>query len=205
MNKPFVAICTPVYDSYESEFVRSMRQLQAPEPSIILDARGMLLDDARRKLSFVALGVPEVTHLFFVDADMGFKHDSLEKLLAMDKPIAAGLCFERRPPFNPTIKKDGRMMLDYPRDSVIECDSTGGAFILIKREVMDAIGHKFGGGTWWDTMVMDSVPVAGDESFIHRAKECGFGNPWINTAVKTSHTGKCLIDEEFFTKWRATP
>ncbi len=113
--------------------------------------------------------------LFFVDADMGFEPETLERLLAVadpqERPIVGGLCFGfgslssqtehgnavTKHPF-PTIfdlkdtPEDGPMFTPrwgYVPNEVQQCAATGAALLLIHRTVFEAMSDKFGPGQWF--------------------------------------------------------
>ncbi|GJD88174.1 hypothetical protein BHAOGJBA_1687 [Methylobacterium hispanicum] len=50
-----------------------------------------VLDLARNILASYALANQDITHLFFVDADMGFGSSLLEKMLDFDKPVVSAI------------------------------------------------------------------------------------------------------------------
>ena len=54
----------------------------------------LLVDEAVRQ---------ECTHLFIVEDDSVFEADTILRLLAHDKPVVAGLCRQRNPPFLPYV------------------------------------------------------------------------------------------------------
>lgn len=203
-NDPFVAVCTPVYDMYQPAMIRSLRFLDFPGgQGMILETPGKPLDVARQEMTAQALTVPEVTHILWVDADMVFPQDALKQLLAHKLPIVGALCFERREPYNSTIHVGGKLQSDYPRNQLMKVDSTGGAFLLTERRVYDAISVKFQPRGWWWPMTVDTLDnrIAGDESFLIRAKECGF-DVYVDTACKTGHIAKACVDEAFVDRWR---
>ena len=202
--EPLVAICTPVYDTYDPRFIRSLRFLQIPgDQGMILEAHGKLLDDARREMTAQALTQPQVTHLLWVDADMTFAPDALLRLLARQLPIVGGLCFERRSPYNPALVVDDHVLENYPRDMLVRVDATGGGFLLTQRKVYEAISAKYGARSWWVSTTVDDLSntTAGDVSFLARAKACGF-DTYVDTSVKIGHIAKTTIDETFVDRWR---
>ena len=198
-----LALCVSVYDVFEPDNVASIWSLQWPGGITFNMAHGRLLDDARHSLTVTALANPEVTHLLFADADMAYPPDAAIRLAAHGKPIVGGLCFERRPPFSPTLFFGGGIpQLDYPRNALVRVASTGGAFILIERAVFEAVSQVEGAGLWWaSTVRAGGLPLAGDESFLQRAKRLGY-EVHVDTGVKTGHVGKVVVDEAFYDAWR---
>jgi hypothetical protein len=154
--------------------------------------------------------------LFFVDADMGFRHDSLERLMEVahptERPIVGGLCFGFGPiadgvdetqavekvPF-PTIF-DLKATDDdlgfasrwgYIPNAVQECDATGAAMLLIHRSVLESIGSG-----WFDRMQHPKAKKlwGEDTSFCMRAKMLDFPI-WIHAGVRTSHAKTIHVTE----------
>lgn len=100
--------------------------------------------------------------LWWVDTDMGFAPDTVDKLLAeadpVERPIVGGMCFGQResepdgvggyrPVAWPTImdwtfegERGGfQIRWDYPRDTLTQCHGTGSACVLIHRSVFERI------------------------------------------------------------------
>lgn len=157
--------------------------------------------------------------LFFVDTDMGFEPDSLERLVktasADERPIVGGLCFAARQVspdgfggFNikplPTIFQVGQTtegnlgfvgMLKYERDSVVQVAGTGAAFLLIHRDVLSAM-RTIHGDRWFDctTYADGTTQVSEDLSFCFRAGLLQ-APIHVDTSVKTTHHKDIWIGE----------
>ena len=150
--------------------------------------------------------------LFFVDADMGWDPDALDKLMdaadPVERPIVGGLCFGFGPitdridhaqavvkrPF-PTIfdlKETDEDIGFRPRwgfvsGAVQKCGATGAAFLLIHRSVLEAMKEKWGEG-WWDRIKHPKAKKmwGEDTSFCVRAGMLGVPI-FVHAGVKTSH------------------
>lgn len=94
--------------------------------------------------------------LLFIDDDMVFEPDALERLVdthfwlnsQIDEPhIVGGLCFRRTPPYQPTMymrqapTNGGYNFLEDWKSDVVEVDATGCAFLLIPRVALEAIAE----------------------------------------------------------------
>lgn len=160
--------------------------------------------------------------LFMVDDDMGFQETALESLRAVadpvSRPIVGALCFGQR-----DLKRDGRngyrfdvcptiySWEQYPDgirrfrvgthfavNSLVRCDSTGAACVLIHRSVGAEIFNRYG-DVWFEPIEHPEGWVSEDLSFFYRWMEiAGPGGVTINTAVKTNHSKTIWLDERDF-------
>lgn len=132
--------------------------------------------DGRNRVAASFLDGTDAEWLWFVDTDMGFADDTVDKLVEsahpVEAPVVGGLCFQlkatgsasfhgRRYRIQPTLfdlleaeGPDGgevgfMPLMDYPRDAVVQVAATGSACILIHRWVLDGMRAKFG-DTWYD-------------------------------------------------------
>ena len=158
--------------------------------------------------------------LFWVDTDMGFVPDTLDRLLAVADPVTApavgALCFANRETHTdgyggyrcsatPTLytwgeSDDGKSgfvpMWDYPRDQVVEVAATGSACIVIHRSIMEAVRDKFG-ATWYQRLTNPTTGqlIGEDMSFCWRVREAG-SRVLVDTSVKTTHLKPVWLQEQ---------
>ena len=161
--------------------------------------------------------------LLFLDDDMGFAPDLVDKLLAaadpVDRPVMGGLCFSQkryevgpegahRFLVAPTIYRfvmtpsetGWGAVYEYPRDEVVQVDATGGACLLIHRSILlgmrDAVGDH-----WFDPVTVKSgdgtATFSEDLSFCHRLAVANVP-VYVNTAAKTSHLKEIYLDEWYW-------
>lgn len=149
--------------------------------------------------------------LLFVDADMGFEPDSLERLLRSAdperRPVMGALCFGLRrtksdhPELSaqsfqtfPTVylwrerqhEAGFQVVTDYPRDTVVEVSATGAACVLIHRTVLETIRGQYG-DIWFEPVVHPSgTEFSEDMSFYVRCAAVDVP-VHVDTSVKTSH------------------
>lgn len=148
--------------------------------------------------------------LLWVDTDMGFAADSLDRLLmvadATERPIVGGLCFAARQYAHdglngywtrpqPTIytwldNPDGgsgfTIVPLYPVNALMAVAATGSAFILIHRTVFEKIAEEFG-PTWYERTPAPNGELLGEDiSFCVRALAVGIP-VHVHTGVRTSH------------------
>ncbi len=211
-----VAICQPVYAAVDPLCIEALHYLKMQ--SVDADGEPLVrtyhhvqsrpVEEARNMLTREALKT-DATHLLWIDADMVFNADSLEKLLDRDLPFVGGLCYNRWPPYAPVALRrfDPSWALepstlgwiyDHPREGLMDVDVTGGAFLLIKREVFKAVFDRESKGdpTWAKWWTPSAYEKAEDFSFCWRAKDAGY-DVKIDCSVRIGHIGRVVIDEAF--------
>ncbi|GJQ50842.1 MAG: hypothetical protein HKUEN01_32280 [Candidatus Kuenenia stuttgartiensis] len=185
--------------------VLGMYSLMAPVNTPSLDyasitiASNAMVHRARNKMIEQLLAEPEITHMLFLDDDMQPSPDALEKLLQADKDIIGGLCFTRRLPPEPTIYQEimegdkplYRNMYNYPKDTVVKVDATGGAFLLVKRAVFEKLKPPY-------FFFEESAAGYGEDiAFCRKAIQEGF-EVHVHTGAKVGHIGEFTYDEDAF-------
>lgn len=186
---------------------------------------------SRRKLVRDWLASSASPWLMFIDTDMGFPPDGVERLVEVadpvERPVVGGLTFGQltgegdgwggfRPQMWPVLLRwtdEGGVpgfqpWLDYPRDQVVRADATGAAFLLIHRSVFVRLRELHGGGDWsgW----FDHLPspregaddLSEDFSFCFRLREAGIPLH-VYTGVKTTHLKPNWLCEEGYLAARA--
>jgi hypothetical protein len=178
------------------------------------------LVDARNKTAKLFLAERQAEWLFWVDTDMGFPADTLERLIAaadpVERPIVGALAFTQRedepdgmgghrcratPTIFDWLKLDNgqegfAVRFDYPVDMVVRCAGTGSACVLIHRTVFAAVEAKYG-EHWYDkipNVTMGQV-VSEDLSFCMRAGTLGIP-VHVHTGVKTTHAKRLWLSED---------
>ena len=186
----------------------------------IVDARnqaiaGWLDDESRR----------DVDWWFWLDTDMGFAPDTVERLLRVadpkERPIVGGLCFantevgddgmggkrcEPRPTMFKWVVELGTVCVaDYPVNSVVDVAATGSACILIHRSVFEKIREEEG-DHWYDRIANPYVGgmMGEDISFCLRAASHGIP-AFVHTGVRTTHLKNFWLSEVDYWLYRPAP
>lgn len=156
--------------------------------------------------------------LMFIDTDMGFQADAIERLLVaarfVERPVIGGLCFalkHMKPDgmggFNvlpvPTLFEWARNedqglgfanRFRYPPESIVKVAGTGAAFLLINRWVLDRLRNAYG-DRWFDFVQYgDGVQVSEDLSFCWRLAEQEIP-VHVHTGIKVSHHKQFWLSE----------
>lgn len=155
--------------------------------------------------------------ILFIDADMVWQPEDIATLVETQKKfdldIIGGLCFQRLPPYQPTLYKkvpdeDAYTFLEqWPDDSALEVDATGMAFCLIHKRVLDRITQKYGDFEYpgfEERQKYRPVPFfrwdgfwGEDFQFCREATASG-SRVFVDTSVKVTHMGYVPIDENTF-------
>jgi hypothetical protein len=181
------------------------------------------LADARNKTVKIFLEERRAEWLFWVDTDMGFAADTVDRLLAaadpVERPIVGGLAFTQREEtsdgmggwrcratptvFDWAVLDDGQsgfsVRWDYPRESLVQCAGTGSACILIHRSVFERIEAQYG-PIWYDRVQNRSMNrlVSEDLAFCLRAGALQIP-VHVHTGVKTTHQKVLwLAEDDYF-------
>lgn len=243
-KKIVVALCMPVGEKVDPQTLTSLMMLDKNGlvfHTMMLSgfqvdvARNMItkevIDNADKARAGQLSPEHDVDYLFWVDSDMVFSAPSLKRLLkhALSEPrpsIVGGLCFSRQHPYKPVIARfydpswgyePGAIgwMWDYPRESLIEVDRTGGAFLVIHTDVFRKIREQecqkkvegWAGAhkaeydqavaaykDWW--MPLADECHAEDLSFCKRAQAAGY-KIMVDTGSEIGHMGEVVVGPEF--------
>lgn len=161
---------------------------------------------------------PKVDWLLWLDADMSFEDDLVERLLTSahpkDRPIVGGLCFAldrgegSKQEIVPTIytfdtSQAEPIMLRwgaYPKEKQVLVAATGCACILVHRSVFEDLEPKWPAPWhWYQEAIVGGEPMGEDVMFCLRAGQAGFPL-YVDTRVKTGHTKPFILNEQLYMK-----
>lgn len=193
-------------------FMTSMLGMLGREKDRVISTIGILsgpkVDSARNKLFAHWLDETDADYLLMVDTDMVLPEDTLDILLKADKDIVGGLCFVAgtsahvRPTIHVITEGDDgapliSILWDYPQNTLVKVDATGGACILVKREVAEVIRQARGKDhpmPWFAHGIHNGVEIGEDIGFCLTAGKCGF-EVWVDTSLKVGHVKPRIISE----------
>lgn len=164
--------------------------------------------------------------LWFVDTDMGFAPDTVDRLVKSAdpelRPVMGGLCFAikrqargdhyaERYRIAPTVYEyldlgdevGFRPILDYQRDQVVQVAGTGAACLLIHRSALERVRAKYG-DAWFDPITHPTGAKGKPRQFSEDLSFCvrlaSVDLPvHVDTAVRTCHDkGGIFLDEHAF-------
>lgn len=206
------------------DFANTGRVVRGGFVSIHCGTDGLV--DARNKAVATFLAERQAEWLWWIDTDMGFPPDALERLLAVAdpeaRPIVGALAFTQRQyevdglggwrcRATPTIfdweqvddKTGFSVRWDYPDNTAVRAAGTGSACILIHRSVFERIADKYG-PIWYERIPNPSMGqlTSEDLSFCMRAGSLDIPLH-VHTGVKTTHHKPIWLAEDDYRQQRA--
>lgn len=184
------------------------------------------LPEIRNKACKYLLDESTADFLLFVDSDMGFDADSVDRLVEVadpvERPVVGALCFGLQQvitdemggyltkPFptvydwrtNPDGKSGFAIRWDYPQNTVTRVSATGAAFLLIHRGVLEKL-RADGGDTWFNRASLPDDPriLGEDMAFFGRLARAGIP-AWVHTGVRTTHLKQLWVSEDYYVETR---
>jgi GT2 family glycosyltransferase len=180
------------------------------------DAR---INNARTAVVEAFLNKSDAEWAWFLDTDMVFGPDILPRLLQTAKEkkgkVVAGLCFiyaKSKGAIYPNIfmelpnRKPGQKRYMHAAtwpDEPFEVDGTGGACLLVHREVLQAVEERYKDSPypWQDERVDEATGTMEGEDlvFCQKIKECGY-KIWYDPHAEVGHLKEVVIgSREYWT------
>lgn len=187
------------------------------------------IEEARNKTVQGFLADKDADWLFWIDTDMGFRPDIVDRLLEhadpVHRPIVGALAFawkevtvdglggfrcQPRPTILDAVTdQNGHVGLmgvrDYPKNALVRCAATGSAALLIHRSVFEKIAERYG-PHWYDRPLDEAGRKLGeDTAFCVRANAVGCPTH-VHTGIGTTHLKHLWVSEvEFDAAYPAPP
>jgi hypothetical protein len=190
-----VTVGVPAYDHFKAEMAISLigALLQFPYELHFTVQRSCYLDVNREKLAEEALAM-ESDYLVFVDTDLVFRKDAIERLLAHKKDIIGANYYEKRLPLVSTVKPlqpdgsiatDGKLIPGTLPDEPFRVGAvaTGLMAINLKRLTQCMAPPFFAYGTLGTRFVGEDI------AFAQRATTAGL-EVWCDPTVSVLHMGE---------------
>ena len=166
-----------------------------------------LISRARNTLTAKFLDMPDATHLFFVDADIGWEPWHLLVLLNRDVDVIGGLYPMKTMPIKWVV--NGFDGAEEGADGLQEVSKTGTGFLLMKKHVFGKMNshpavkqYKNDIGldpkydqhlkTYFDTAVRQNRYYSEDWTFCENWRDMG-GKIWVDKRVLLRHSGSYVF------------
>lgn len=158
-----VIICTPTRDTIQSGTVFDLVELikYSPDTSFAV-SKGTILPNQRTELVRKCIEA-HVTHVFFIDSDMRFPKDALERLIKHDVDVVGANCKHRQ------ANKWTADTSSKGKTGIKEVKKIGFGVTLIKMKVFFTIQPP-----WFATPYDGSMFVTDDVFFCKKAVDSGF-------------------------------
>ena len=143
-----VAVCVPSRDMVSSGFAFDMCRavVKADCDVSLLNVQGTLIVNQRNELAKNAMAMG-ATHVLFIDDDMRFPADAIDRLLAHDKDIVAVNYPTRKFPIQPVAfandKTNDRVVTQPDSTGLEKVASVGMGLMLVKTDVFVKIGMPY--------------------------------------------------------------
>jgi len=169
-----------------------------------------LISRARNTLTAKFLDMPDATHLFFVDADIGWEPWHLLVLLNRDVDVIGGLYPMKTMPIKWVV--NGFEGAEEGTDGLQEVSKAGTGFLLMKKHVFEKMKshpavkqYKNDIGldpkydqhlkTYFDTAVRQNRYYSEDWTFCENWRDIG-GKIWVDKRVLLRHSGSYVFSME---------
>ena len=165
--------------------------------------------------------------LWFIDTDMGFGPDTVERLLDVadptERPVVGGLCFKlhREGPGAHYGEKYAILptafawvetpdtvgfapLRDVPDDALVEVSATGAACLLIHRSALATVRAKYG-DNWFSPVTHPTGPTTFSEDLSFCVRLAAVDLPiFVHGGVTTTHhKGGIFLDRDAFDRQQA--
>lgn len=189
-------IAIPSLDYMNAEFVKCLTALvcRLKDDEIDFDVviqTGTLVYVARDKLAKKAIN-EHYDSVLWLDADMVFPADLLDRLTECGKSFVVGICHSRREPYASCLFKSFlpvERYEEYP-DDVFEIAGCGLACALTATKILRDVCFANGGSCFCPT------PKLGEDlAFCRRAKECGY-KIYAEPTARIGHIGHITVYPE---------
>ena len=150
-----------------------------------------LVYDARNEMAKIAVE-GNADYVLWIDSDMTFPADALQRMLADDKDVVTGLYFTRHGDHKPVIYhhvgEDGTIPVKHVPNELFEVEGCGFGMVLMKTSVLRKVAEAY-------HLLFHPIPSLGEDlSFCYRWKQLG-GKIWCDPSIKCGHIGECVFTE----------
>ena len=196
----------PCLEMTHTRFMLNLMGLKRTADTKISITVASLIYDSRNSMAQKAIE-GGYDRLMFLDSDMQFNPDLLERLSAdMDSGLdyVSALCFMRMLPTKPCIYKNvtygkndygiyhtSDPILDYPKDQLFDVEASGFGAVIMNVSLIEEVAKNYG---------MPFSPMMGfgeDISFCWKAKQLG-AKLYCDSRIKVGHLGTYCYGEEDF-------
>lgn len=196
-------IAIPCMDTLPVEFVKSLIYMRKGDNPTVYLKPNSLIYDSRNLLSLYAIE-NKYDNVLWLDSDMIFPPDTLQRLEAHNVDMVTGLYVRRHEPIAPviyetldepirhpdgTIEKNAIPYVDYPHNSFFPVAGCGFGCVLTSVKLLKDVWDRFG-------PAFSPYPWAGEDlSFCHRVNLLGY-QIHCDSTISCGHVGTFVYTEE---------
>jgi len=171
-EQPFVAVAMPSNDTICTLTARSLVSLMTASARMgfrlgIIMAQCSTIEHGRNQAVEGAMKMG-ASHLLFLDSDMTFPYNALERLYSHHKPIVGCDASRRRPPYGPVLRKANGKKFNYKKGGLRKAQHLGMAVTLIDMKVFEGMEKPY-----FTTSYPDGVFVSEDVYFCNALRDQG--------------------------------
>jgi len=196
-----LGICVPARDSVDTAFAHCLSLLtarfygNAPAGTAmhVNFRNGTLIADQRCKLVEMSLG-QDCDYVLFLDSDMTFPANLVERMVAHDKDIVACNYATRRLPVKTVAFKSFENlenMYSLGKGGLEECDAVGMGVMLVKAEVFRKLKYP-----WFQIHYMPNARIwMGEDMYFCKLAKAGGYKIWIDHSLsnEVGHSGSFVF------------
>lgn len=169
-----ILLATPTRDTVTAGFAGDLVKLCRRHPDLrFLAALGIYIANLRQYCVTAARQMG-ASHILFIDSDMRFPEDTLDRLLAANADIVAANSVQRTAPQWWNSRLNGEWVSSVGRAGLQAVDGVGFGCILIRLSVFDAMPRP-----WFHAPYDGDQQQGEDLFFCQRARQAGF-TVWVD-------------------------
>ena len=196
-------IAIPCMNTIPYQFVQSLLYMHKGDNPTVYLKPNTLIYDSRNILSLYAIE-NGYDNVLWLDSDMVFPPDILQKLESHHMHMVTGLYVRRNDPITPvifsvldeptrnadgTLRKNSDPYINYPRDSFFPVAGCGFGCVLTSVKLLKDVWDHFG-------PAFTPYPWAGEDlSFCHRVNQLGY-QIHCDSTISCGHVGSYVYTEE---------
>lgn len=195
-----VLIGIPCMDTIKVETMVSLFAASAliSHPAKLHVQKNCYVHVARNKICQEAID-QNFSHVMFIDSDMQFPPEGIEKLINLNKDVVGGLYYRRQPPHYPTINELENDKIVVPkkfdREKMFKVWSVATGFMLIKTQVLKKLDPPW----FYFGKYKGKTEMGEDVYFCRKVNDKGF-EVWCDPTIPLGHVGEYAFGEQ---DWKA--
>ena len=178
-------------DMVHARFAQSLATLNRPEGAIFCFSIGSSVHMSREAIAKEAIRIG-ADYALWLDSDMVFAPDALERLLATEKDLIGGFYLKREPPYTPVVYASLRPnAVPYSNygTEIFEVDGIGFGCMLTKVSILEDILQHYG-------TIFNPIDNYGEDlSFCIRAADLNY-EIYCDPTIDISHIGQIVTNKQ---------